>query len=177
MLPNAQAPRIASKEMTLFFASPTAYLFLGSFVTITLFVFFWADAFFARNIADVRPMFEWMPILLIFLSAAITMRMWSEERRTGTLEFIMTLPTGTWRFVLGKFMACMWLLVIALLLTTPLPITVSLLANLDWGPVIAGYLATLLLGAAYISIGLFVSARSDNQIVSLMITTLVCGLF
>ena len=80
------ARRIAGKELALFFGSPVGYLFLGSFLAATLFVFFWGEAFFARNIADVRPMFEWMPLLLIFLSAALTMRMWSEERRTGTME-------------------------------------------------------------------------------------------
>ncbi len=168
--------RIARKELTLFFAAPIAYIFLGIFAAITLFVFFWGEAYFARNIADVRPIFEWMPILLIFLSAALTMRMWSEERRSGTLEFVITLPVDSWRFVLGKFLACMILLVLAIALTFPLPVTVSIIAELDWGPVFAAYLATILLGAAYISVGLFISARSDNQIVSLMLTTLICAL-
>ncbi|MCZ6871167.1 MAG: ABC transporter permease, partial [Gammaproteobacteria bacterium] len=169
--------RVAKKELTLFFSSPIAYLFLGSFLAITLFVFFWGEAFFARNVADVRPMFEWMPILLIFLSAALSMRMWSEELRTGTMEFVVTLPVTPWAFVLGKFLACWSLLGIALALTLPLPVTVSLFANLDWGPVWAAYIAAMLLGAAYLSIGLFVSARSDNQIVSLILTVLVCGVF
>lgn len=169
--------RIAGKELTLFFSSPIAYLFLATFAAITLFVFFWVDAFFARNIADVRPLFEWMPVLLIFLSGALTMRMWSEERRTGTLEFVLTLPVSTTRFVLGKFVACLSLLLLALILTAPLPLTVAWIGNLDWGPVAAAYLATVLMGAAYLSIGLFVSARSDSQIVSLILTTLVCGVF
>ena len=169
--------QIQRKELTLFFAAPIGYLFLAAFLGVTLFVFFWAEAFFARNVADVRPMFEWMPILLIFLSAALTMRMWSEERRSGTLEFVATLPASTWEFVLGKFAACWSLLLIALLLTLPLPITIAVIGDLDWGPVLAGYLAAMLLGAAYLSIGLFVSARTDSQIVSLMLTSLICGLF
>ncbi len=140
-------------------------------------MFFWGEAFFARNVADVRPMFEWMPILLIFLSAALSMRMWSEELRTGTMEFVVTLPVTPWAFVLGKFLACWSLLGIALALTLSLPVSVSLFANLDWGPVWAAYIAAMLLGAAYLSIGLFVSARSDNQIVSLILTVLVCGVF
>lgn len=168
--------RITIKELTLFFSSPVAYLFLGTFAAITLFVFFWGETFFARNIADVRPLFEWMPILLIFLTSALTMRMWSEERRSGTLEHVLTQPLGIWRFVVAKFLACFALLAIALAFTLPLPITVSLIGDLDWGPVWSGYLATLLLGAAYISVGLFVSARSDNQIVSLISATAVCGL-
>ena len=97
---------IASKELKLFFSSPVGYLFLGAFLSITLFLFFWVESFFARNIADVRPIFEWLPVLLIFLSAALTMRMWSEERRTGTLEFVSTLPISTWEMVVGKFLAC-----------------------------------------------------------------------
>jgi len=168
--------RITAKELTLFFSSPVAYLFLGTFAAITLFVFFWGETFFARNIADVRPLFEWMPILLIFLTSALTMRMWSEERRSGTLEHVLTQPLGIWRFVFAKFLACFTLLAIALVITLPLPITVAMIGDLDWGPVWSGYLATLLLGAAYLSVGLFVSARSDNQIVSLISATAVCGL-
>lgn len=169
--------RIAFKEITLFFASPIAYVFLATFAAVTLFVFFWGETFFARNIADVRPLFEWMPILLIFLSAALTMRLWSEERRTGTLEYVLTQSVPLWCFVVGKFIACVFLLKVALLITLPLPLTVAYLGDLDWGPVLAGYLATVLMGAAYLSIGLFVSARSDNQIVSMIIASAVGGLF
>lgn len=169
--------RIARKELTLFFSSAIGYLFLLVFLAVTLFIFFWGEAFFARNVADVRPMFEWMPVLLIFLSAALTMRMWSEERRTGTLEFVVTLPASGWEFVLGKFLACWVLLGLALLLTLPLPVSVALIADLDWGPVLAGYVAAMLLGGAYLAIGLFVSARTDSQIVSLILASFACGVF
>ncbi len=181
MQPNTSAKfnsfRIAQKEIALFFSSPLAYLFIGAFVAITLFIFFWAEAFFSRNIADVRPMFEWMPLLLIFLCSALTMRLWSEERRSGTIEYVQTLSRPLWHFVVGKFIGCLAVLSMALFITLPLPFTVSLLGDLDWGPVISGYLAVLLLGSAYIAIGLAVSARSGNQIVSLMITCGICGLF
>jgi len=169
--------RVASKEVTLFFSSPVAYLFLAAFAAVSLFVFFWGESFFARNIADVRPLFEWMPILLIFLCSTLTMRLWSEERRTGTLEHVLTQPVPLWSFVVGKFIGCLWLLVIALLITLPLPVTVAFLGELDWGPVLSGYLATFFLGAAYLAIGLFVSSRSNNQIVSLILAVAVCGLF
>lgn len=169
--------RIARKEFTAFFTSPIAFIFLGTFLAVTLFTFFWVETFFARNIADVRPLFEWMPILLIFLVSAITMRMWSEERRSGTLEFLLTSPVNPAHFVLGKFLACLGLVAVALLLTLPLPITVSFLGNLDWGPVFGGYVATMFLAAAYAAIGLFISSRSENQIVSLILTSVVCGLF
>lgn len=169
--------RIAAKEISLFFASPIAYLFLATFAAVTLFVFFWGESFFARNIADVRPLFEWMPVLLIFLSATLTMRLWSEERRNGTLEFVLTQSVPLWHFVLGKFLGCLFLLGVALLITLPLPITVAIIGELDWGPVWSGYIATLFMGAAYLSIGLFVSSRSDNQIVSLISASALAGLF
>lgn len=169
--------RVARKELNSFFVSPVAYIFLGTFLLITLFTFFWAEPFFARNIADVRPLFEWMPLLLIFLVAALTMRMWSEERRAGTIEFLLTLPVSPLQLLLGKFLAGFTLLALALLLTLPMPLTVSLVGPLDWGPVWGGYLAALFLGAAYLSIGLYLSSRNENQIVSLISTVLVCGVF
>ncbi len=169
--------RIARKELAAFFSSPAAFIFIGAFLAALLFIFFWVDRFFARNIADVRPLFEWMPVLLIFLTSALTMRMWSEERRAGTLEFLMTSPVKPAVLVAGKFAACLALVAIVLALTLPIPITVSILGPLDWGPVFGGYLATLALASAYISIGLFVSSRTDNQIVSLIVTVLICGIF
>ncbi|HIN89215.1 MAG TPA: ABC transporter permease, partial [Porticoccaceae bacterium] len=169
--------RIARKEVAGFFSSPIAFIFLGSFLAVILFIFFWVETFFARNIADVRPLFEWMPLLLIFLVAAVTMRMWSEERRSGTLEFLLTTSVKGYQMVLGKFVACLGLVAVALLLTLPLPLTVSLLGPLDWGPVFGGYLAALFLASAYAAIGLFISARSANQIVSLILTAAVGGFF
>ncbi|MFN2328193.1 MAG: Gldg family protein [Chromatocurvus sp.] len=169
------ALRVAQKELRLFLNSSVGWSFLGAFSAASLFVFFWVEAFFARNIADVRPLFEWMPVMLIFLAAALTMRLWSEERSHGTLEYLLTRPVPLWQFVLGKFLACATLLVLALLATLPLPLTVATIANLDWGPVLAGYLAAALLGCAYLSIGLFVSAHSANAMLSLMGSVLVCG--
>ena len=169
--------RIARKELGSFFASPVAYIFLGSFLAASLFVFFWVDTFFARNIADARPLFEWMPVLLIFLVAALTMRSWSEERRAGTLELLLTLPVSPLRLVLGKFLGSLGLVAVAVVLTLPLPVTISWLGPLDWGPVLGGYLAALFLAAAYVAIGLFVSARTNNQIVSLIGSVLICSLF
>lgn len=174
---NHTIKRVAKKEISLFFSSPIAYLFLATFSAITLFIFFWVESFFARNISDVRPLFEWMPVLLIFLCATLTMRLWSEERRTGTLEHVLTQAVPLWHFVVGKFLGCLFLLSIALTMTLPIPITVAIIGELDWGPVWAGYLATLLMGAAYLSIGLFVSARSDNQIVSLISACALSGIF
>lgn len=168
---------IARKELNSYFSSPMALIFVGVFLAVTLFSFFWVDAFWARGTADVRPLFRAMPLLLIFLVAALTMRQWSEERQTGTLEVLLTLPVRGLQLVTGKFLAVLALVALALALTIFLPITVSSLGNLDWGPVIGGYIAALLLAASYTAIGLFVSSRTDNQIVSLILTALVCGFF
>jgi len=168
---------ITKKELKGYFGSPMALIFLGTFLAVTLFSFFWVDAFFARGIADVRPLFRWMPVLMIFLVSALTMRQWSGEQREGTLELLMTLPISPIKLVLAKFLAVVVLVIVALLLTVGLPITVSLIGDLDWGPVWGGYIASVLLAAAYAGIGLFVSSRTDNQIVSLISSVLICGLF
>lgn len=168
---------ITRKELEGYFDSPLAMIFLGVFLAVELFIFFTIERFFGRGIADVRPLFRWMPVLLIFLVAAMTMRQWSEEQRAGTLEVLLTLPVRHFQLVLGKFLAVMSIVGLALLLTTPLPITVSILGNLDWGPVIGGYFAAMLMAAAYAAIGLFTSSRTDNQIVALLSTALLGGLF
>jgi ABC-2 type transport system permease protein len=167
--------KVAGKELTGFFASPAAFLFLAAFLGATLFIFFWVATFFERNLADVRPLFQWMPILLIFLVAALTMRAWAEERRAGTLELLLTSPTAPGELVLGKFLGCLGLVLIALLLTLPLPVMVAVLGPLDWGPVVGGYAAAVTLAAAYVAIGLWISSRTDNQIVSLILTVLLTG--
>lgn len=166
---------IARKEFRSFFAGAAAWIFLAAWLAAILFAFFWVETFFARNLADVRPLFLWLPRLLIFLVAALTMRSWSEERRAGTLESLLTSPVRPASLVLGKFLAVEGLVGVALALTLPIPVVVSRLGALDWGPVLGGYLAALLLAAAYGAVGLWASARTDNPIVALLLTTLVCG--
>ncbi len=168
---------LTRKELRSYFGSPMALIFLGAFLAAALFSFFWVETFFARGIADVRPLFQWMPVLLIFLVAALTMRQWSEEQRSGTLEILLTLPVTPLQLVLGKFLAVLALVAIALALTIFLPLTAAILGPLDWGPVFGGYLAALLLAGAYTAIGLFISSRTDNQIVALIATVLLAGLF
>lgn len=165
---------VARKELRALFQSPIAIIFLSVFLVATLFVFFTQAKFFARNLADVRPLFQWLPLLEIFLVSAITMRSWAEERKAGTLEVLLTLPIRTLDLVFGKFLAGMVLVGLALAFTLPIPLMVQLHGPLDWGPVIGGYFAALMLAGAYMSIGLCVSARTDNQVVALM-TTLVTG--
>ncbi len=167
---------IARKELRGYFNSAVALIFLATFLLVTLFTVFWVEKFLVRGIADVRPLFEWLPILLIFLVAALTMRLWSEEQKVGTIEILLTLPVPLHRLVLGKFLAGLILVALALALTFGIPITVSMMGNLDWGPVFGGYFAALLVAAAYLGIGLCVSAATDNQIVSLVTTCAICAL-
>ncbi len=168
---------IARKELRAWFESPVALLFLGAFLATTLLGFFTLSAFFARNLADLRPLWAWLPLLLILLVSAITMRQWAEERARGTLEVLLTTPVRTWELVAGKFLAGVALVALALALTLPLTFTVASLGELDWGPVLGGYIGALLLGAAYLAMGLSVSARTDNPVVALMGTLLVGGAF
>ncbi|HEY5936938.1 MAG TPA: Gldg family protein, partial [Kofleriaceae bacterium] len=165
---------VAKKELRGYFNSAVAVIFLAAFLAVTFYTFFERERFFARGLTDLRPLFEWMPKLLIILVSALAMRLWADERRAGTLELMLTLPVPRWKLVLGKFIAGMALIAIALALTLGLPITISTMGNLDMGPVIGGYLATLLLAAAYLSIGMCVSASTDNQIVAFVGTAFAC---
>lgn len=166
---------VVKKELRGYFNSAIAVIFLAAFLLVALGVFFWYEKFFARGLADLRPLFKWMPRLLIILVSALSMRQWADERRVGTLEVLLTLPVPRWQLVVGKFFAGMVLIAVALGLTLVLPITISHLGNLDLGPVVGGYLATLLLAAAYLVIGMCVSAATDNEIVAFIGTALVCG--
>ncbi|MEL6184735.1 MAG: Gldg family protein, partial [Myxococcota bacterium] len=154
-----------------------AIIFLGVYLAFTLYTFFaGTPTFFARGLADLRPMFFYLPLLLVFLCSTLTMRQWSEEQKMGTLEVLLTLPVKLHHLVLGKFLASLALVSLALLLTLPIPIVVSTLGDVDWGPVIGGYVGAVLLASAYLSIGLFISALTDNQIISLILSVVVGGL-
>lgn len=166
---------VAAKELRTYFLSPVALIFILTFLLSALFSLFWVEAFFARGIADVRPLFQWLPVLLAFLVPALGMRLWSEEERSGTLEMLGTLPVPPAAAVLGKFAAGLALVGVALSLTLPVPLSVSLIGDLDWGPVLGGYLATMLLAGSYLAITLCVSATTANQLVALALGVLACG--
>ncbi len=165
---------IARKELRTYFLAPVALIFIATFLLASLFAFFWVEGFFSRNVADIRPLFEWLPILLIFLVPAVGMRLWSEEERMGTIELLRTFPLRTSSLVLGKFLAGLTLVAVALVLTLPIPLTVDWLGDLDWGPVFGGYLGALLLGAAYLAVGQFVSAMTENQILAFILALVLC---
>jgi ABC-2 type transport system permease protein len=167
---------VVKKELRGYFNSAIAVVFLAVFLAFVLFTFFVSEKFFARGVADLRPLFKWMPILLIILVSALSMRLWADERRGGTLEVLLTLPIPRWQLVLGKFIAGLLLIAVGLGLTLGLPVTIAQMGNLDMGPVVGGYLAALLLSAAYLAIGMCVSAATDNQIIAFIGTAAVCTL-
>lgn len=165
---------IALRELGAYFNSPIAYVFLLTFVGSAWFTFFNVGGFFARGRADLRALFEAIPLLTLLLVPALTMRLWAEEEKQGTIEMLLTLPARDRELVGGKFLASWALLATGLSLTLVLPISVSLLGNLDWGPVFGGYLGALLLGAAYLSVGQFLSAITENQILAFILSLAIC---
>lgn len=169
-----QMRAIVLRELRAYFYSPIAYIFLLAFAGTALFTFFNVNGFFARGQADMRALFDSVPLLTLLLVPALTMRLWADEAKAGTLELLMTLPVRESALVSGKFLASWALFAVALAITAPLAISVSLLGNLDWGPVLGGYLGALLLGAAYLSIGQFVSALTENQILAFILALLLC---
>ena len=162
------------KETAGFFHSPVAYVLLGGFALLMSWLFF--DQFWLRNEASVRPLFTNLPLLFLLITPLLTMRSWAEERSSGTADTLFSLPVSLTHLALGKGAACLSVLLVALAITLPYPIIADVLGNLDWGPVIGGYIAAILLGAAYVSIGLFLSAMTRTQIEAAFLTFFVAGI-
>jgi len=167
---------IAGREVRASLTSPLAYVFLFGFAAVSLGVFFLGARFFAEGQATVRGFFESIPYLLLLVGPALTMRMWAEERKSGTYEILATLPVPVSSLVWGKFLASFWMLAFALLFTMGIPIVADTYGDLDWGPVIGGYVGALLLGSAYLAIGLVCSSLVQEQLLALFLGWFVCGL-
>lgn len=167
---------VAKREWGSYFASPVAYVFIIMFLVLAGFFTFSASRFFEAGQADLRAFFFWHPWLYLMLVPAIGMRTWAEERRTGTIELLLTLPLTTWQAILGKFLAGWAFLVLALALTFPMVLTVYYLGEPEAGLMVCGYLGSALLAGAYLAVGLFTSALTRNQVVS-FILSVVAGLF
>jgi ABC-2 type transport system permease protein len=168
---------VMRKELGALFSSPVAYLFLVAFLVGSAVNLVFFQRFFEVGQATLRSFFEWMPWVFLLLVPPLTMRIWSEERREGTIELLLTLPIDPSSVLLGKFLAAWSFLTIALILTLPLPLIVAQIGALDLGPVIGGYLGSVLLGGAFIAIGMCVSALAKNQILSFLLSAVTCLLF
>ena len=166
---------LAGKEFKGYFSSWLAYIFIACFVLASLTFFFFVEKFLGAGRADVRGFFAWVPITLAFLVPGLTMRQWARENEMGSIELLMTLPASTAELVCGKFLGTLGLVAVALAFTLGVPITAEVLGDLDWGPVFGGYFAALLVGAAYVAIGLFVSTWFSDQFMALLIGWVTCG--
>ena len=160
------------KELMHYFNSPIAYIFIGVFLIVGNWLFF--NNFFLVGQASLRGYFMLLPWIFLFLSPAITMRLWAEEKKGGTIEFLLTLPITDWQIVLAKFFGALAFMFISLLLTLTLPITIGSLGSIDLGPIIGSYLGALFLGGSYLAIGLFISSLTKNQIIAFMLGLVAC---
>jgi ABC-2 type transport system permease protein len=168
---------IASRELRAYFATPVATVFIVIFLILQGALTFNLGQFFDRGIADLNPFFTFIPWVFLLLIPAITMRLWAEERRLGTIELLLTLPITQTQAVLGKFLAAWAFCAIALLLTFPFVIAVNILGNPDNGVIASGYLGSLLIAGAFLSVGAAMSALTRNQVIAFVLAVALCFLF
>lgn len=165
---------IAKRELVGYFDSPVAYVFIVIYLLLAGFFTFTFGAFFDRGEASLTAFFMWMPWLLLFLVPALGMRLWSEERRSGTIELLLTFPVTPWQAILGKFLASWIFIAIAMALTFPVWITVNWLGDPDNGVILAGYIGSWLLAGAYLAVSCLTSAITRNQVVSFILSVVIC---
>jgi len=168
---------IAKRELKSYFATPVAYVFIVIFLAMTGAFAFYIGNFFTRGRADLEAFFQFHPWLYLLLIPAISMRLWAEERKSGTIELLMTLPVTTTAAVLGKYVAAWLFAGIALALTFPMWITVNVLGNPDNGVILTSYIGSWLMAGAFLAIGSCLSAITKNQVIAFIISATVCFLF
>lgn len=168
---------VFKRELASYFMTPIAYVFIVIFVFLSGIFAFYLGNFFARGQADLEPFFSFHPWLYLFLIPALAMRLWAEERRSGTIELLLTLPITMPQAVLGKFLAAWVFAGIALALTFPIWWTVNYLGDPDNGIIIASYLGSLLMAGAFLAIGICVSCLTKNQVIAFVITAVICLIF
>jgi len=167
---------VLRRELRSYFVTPVAYVFLVIFLVLAGILTFYAGDFYARGQADLQPFFVMHPWLYLILVPAITMRMWAEEAKGGTLELLLTLPVTLWQALLGKFLAAWLFIGLALGLTFPIWITVNYLGSPDNGVILAGYLGSWLMAGTFVAIGSCLSALTRSQVIAFILTALVCVL-
>ena len=164
------------RELASYFATPVAYVFIVIFLVLAGAFTFYLGGFYERGQADLLPFFGFHPWLYLFLIPAISMRLWAEERKSGSIELLMTLPVTMLEAVLGKFLAAWAFAGIALVLTFPIWITVNYLGDPDNGAIVAGYVGSFLMAGAFLAIGSCISATTRNQVIAFILTVVVCFL-
>jgi ABC-2 type transport system permease protein len=172
-----QIRTITRRELASYFATPMAFIFIAIFVALSGAFTFYIGRFFERNQASLEVFFTFLPWLYLLLVPAVAMRMWAEERKSGTIEQLLTLPMTTTQAVLGKFLAAWLFCGIALVMTFPLWLTVNILGNPDNGVIVIGYIGAFLMAGAFLSIGACMSALTRNQIIAFIMGAVVCFVF
>lgn len=167
---------IFRREFRAYFATPLAAVFLVVFLFMSGVFSFSMGGLFERGQADLRSFFQFVPWLFLFLAPALSMRLWAEERRLGTIEVLTTLPIPLWHAVVGKFLAAWFFSLVALALTAPLWVTVSWLGDPDQGVIVAGYIGSAMVAGIFLAIGGFVSALTKNQVIAFVVTIVACFL-
>ncbi|MFZ4643330.1 MAG: ABC transporter permease [Phycisphaerales bacterium] len=167
---------IFRREFRAYFATPLAAVFLVVFLFMSGVFSFSMGGLFERGQADLRSFFQFVPWLFLFLAPALSMRLWAEERRLGTIEVLTTLPIPLWHAVVGKFLAAWFFSLVALALTAPLWMTVSWLGDPDQGVIVAGYIGSAMVAGIFLAIGGFVSALTKNQVIAFVVTIVACFL-
>jgi ABC-2 type transport system permease protein len=169
-----QTLNIARRQFASYFNSPAAYIVLALTLAVTGFLFFvFPGAFFLAGRATLRTLFSMMPWALLFACPALTMGLLAEERRTGTIELLITMPVRDWEVIVGKYLASLGLLAVLLAFTLPYPIVVASFGPLDWGPVWTGYLGLFLEGAALLAIGVMTSSWTENQLIAFFVAFII----
>ena len=168
---------IFRREFATYFATPLAYVFIVIFLFAVGAFTFYIGNFYANGVADLTVFFGYHPWLYLFLVPAIAMRLWAEERRTGTIELLLTLPIPLWATVVGKFLAAWAFTGIALALTFPIWLTVNFLGSPDNGVIFASYIGSFLMAGGYLAIGAAISATTSNQVIAFVVSVVVCFLF
>ena len=174
---NKNIRAIFKRELYGYFHTPVAYVFIIIYLFLTGIFSFYLGAFYERGQADLEPFFRFHPWLYLFLIPAIAMRLWSEERKSGTIELLMTLPISITDAVLGKYFAAWCFTAIALVLTFPMWITVNYLGEPDNAVILAGYLGSLLMAGGFLAIGSCISALSKSQVIAFVVSVVICFLF
>src|SRR5210317_785839 len=165
---------VTRRELSGYFSTPVAWVFIVIFLVMSGVFTFYMGSFYERGMADLMPFFQFHPWLYLFLVPAIGMRLWAEERRSGTVELLLTLPLTTWQAVAGKFLAAWLFIGIALALTFPVWITVNYLGQPDNGVIFAGYIGSWLMAGGFLAIGSCMSALTRNQVVAFILSVVVC---
>jgi len=168
---------LIKRELKLFFITPVAYIFTSIFIMTSMSLTFYFGSFFSSGVAELTTFFSFIPWVFIFFIPAVTMKSWSEEKRLGTIELLLTLPIPLWKIVISKFLATWLFVIFSIVLTLPIWITVNYLGSPDNTIIIGQYLGAIIMAGSYVALGIFFSSLTNNQIIAFILSILISFLF